>query len=130
MEQTLHIPILLHFFLFFFLGTYQRFLTSTSSDTLWSGSMTCITVLGRYLQLVAHDPTILTALILPILLLPLVVRKMSTGASATNEEEPYSLEYFKTLYRQRRDAFRKNDAANEELRQWKARNDGFKYVEM
>ena len=92
--------------------------------------MTCITVLGRYLQLVAHDPTILTALILPILLLPLVVRKMSTGASATNEEEPYSLEYFKTLYRQRRDAFRKNDAANEELRQWKARNDGFKYVEM
>ena len=92
--------------------------------------MTCITVLGRYLQLVAHDHAILTALILPIILLPLIARKMSTGASATNEEDAYSLDYFKNLYRQRRDAFRKNDAAKEELRQWKARNDGFAYVEM
>ena len=92
--------------------------------------MTCFTILGRYLQLIAHDPTLLTALILPVILLPLVALKMSIRTSATKEEETYSLEYFKTLYRQRRDCFRKNDAANEELRQWKARNDGFQYVEM
>ena len=92
--------------------------------------MTCITVLGRYLQLIAHNSTLLTALILPVILLALVALKMSTRNSATKEEETYSLEYFKTLYRQRRDAFRKNDAANEELRRWKARNDGYEYVEM
>lgn len=91
--------------------------------------MSCITVLGRYLQLVIHDPVILTALLLTILL-PLVIRRMSTNAFATEDEERYSLEYFKNLYRQRRDAFRENSAANEELRQWKAQNDGFEYVEM
>lgn len=55
---------------------------------------------------------------------------MSDNGVVVDEQETYSLEYFKSLYRQRRDAFQANAAVNEELRLWKARDDGFRYVEL
>ena len=50
--------------------------------------------------------------------------------SAPGESAVYSFDYYKDLYRSRRDAFRANVAANEELKHWKAQDDGYKYNEL
>lgn len=42
----------------------------------------------------------------------------------------YSFDYYKDLYRTRRDAFRANPAGNGELKHWKAQDNDFKYNEM
>lgn len=84
--------------------------------------MNRIKVVWRWFQPATHEPIALTTILLPILLF-LLIRRMS-------DKDTCSLEYFKSLYRQRRNAFRANVAANEELRQWKARNDDFEYVEL
>ena len=46
------------------------------------------------------------------------------------ESTVYSFDYYKKLYRSRRDAFRADVAANEELKHWKAQDDDYKYKEL
>ena len=50
--------------------------------------------------------------------------------TAPEESTVYSFDYYKDLYRSRRDAFRADVAANEELKHWKAQDDGYKYKEL
>ena len=91
--------------------------------------MNCITAVRTYLRHWTHKAIVVAALLLPALPL-LFIRRMSKNGLDVDDQETYSLDYFKSLYRQRRDAFQANAAVNEELRLWKARNDDFHYVEL
>ena len=50
--------------------------------------------------------------------------------SAIDLHDPEIFQERKDLYRTKRDAFRKNPRAMEELREWKARNDDYDYLEL
>ena len=91
--------------------------------------MNCIAAIRTYLRHWTHKAIVVTALLLPALPFPFM-RRMSKNDLDADKQETYSLEYFKTIYRQRRDAFHANAAVNEELRFWKARDDDFHYVEL
>lgn len=91
--------------------------------------MNCIAAIRTYLRHWTHKAILVTALLLPALPF-LVIRRMSDNGHDVDDQETYSLNYFKNLYRKRRDAFQANAAVNEELRLWKARDDDFHYVEL
>ena len=66
-----------------------------------------------------------------ILVLCIVAYAMSHGMdSDVDVHNPKVFQERKDLYRKQRDEFRSNPRAMEELREWKARNDDYDYVEL
>ena len=66
-----------------------------------------------------------------IVILCIVAFAMSHGMdSAIDLHDPKVFQERKYLYQRNRDDFRSNDQAMEELRQWKAGNNDYDYVEL
>lgn len=66
-----------------------------------------------------------------ILILCVLAFAMSHGLdSAVDLHDPKVFQDRKDLYRRKRDEFRSNSQAMEELRQWKAGNNDYDYVEL
>ena len=66
-----------------------------------------------------------------VLTLCIVAYAMShTTNSDVDLHDPKVFQERKDLYRKRRDGFRSNSKAMEELREWKAGNDDYDYVEL
>ena len=66
-----------------------------------------------------------------VLLLCIVAYAMShTMDSEIDLHDPVAFKERKDLYRKQRDDFRQNPRAMEELREWKAKNDDYDYVEL
>lgn len=66
-----------------------------------------------------------------VLILCIVAYAMSPGTnSGVDLHDPKVFQERKDLYRKQRDDFRSNFKAMEELREWKAGNDDYDYVEL
>lgn len=91
--------------------------------------MSCIAAVKKWLQQTLPSTFPIAIWVLPIIIF-LGIKMASEDVSAPKEGTCFSFEYFKNLYRERRDAFRENLDANEELKHWKARDNGYKYKEL
>ena len=66
-----------------------------------------------------------------ILILCIMAYAMSQNTDSNIDlHDPKVFQERKYLYRKRRDEFRSNTRAMEELREWKAKNDNYDYVEL
>lgn len=66
-----------------------------------------------------------------VLLLCIVAYAMSHAMdSEVDLHDPVVFKERKDLYRKQRDDFRQNSRAMEELKEWKAKNDDYDYVEL
>ncbi len=66
-----------------------------------------------------------------VLVLCIVAYAMPHGMdSEIDLHDPKVFQERKDLYRKQRDTFRSNPRAMEELREWKAKNDDYDYVEL
>ena len=134
--MSLHIPFDPNeFFLSIFLSStvkhsaYRGTITSMASDNLSSCIMNCLAAPSRCLKQALNDPVKIAVVVLPLIVY-LAIKIMSDDAPTTEDLQSYSFEYFKNLYRERRDAFRKNKVANEELKHWKKKDNEYKYKEL
>ena len=88
--------------------------------------MSCMAALKRWFQQTLPSTFPVAVWVLPLVIF-LGIKMASVDVPEPEEGTCYSFEYFKDLYRARRDAFRANAAANEELKHWKAQDNGYKY---
>ena len=110
--------------------TVSHVTASMTSDRFPGSAMSWVAVVAAWIKHTLPNTFPIAVWLVPLVMFLGIKMLDDLPEPVPKEQAVYTFDYYKNLYRTKRDAFRADVAANEELKHWKAQDNEYKYNEL